>query len=338
MEVTEQPSPLSVIFDTMAGFQRSAAMRSAIDLDLFTAVGEGNTTVEALARRCEASERGVRMLADVMATLGWLKKSDGRYALTPDAEVFLDRRSPGYVGSIVYFLNHPTQLEGFARLTDAVRKGGTAMPTEGAVAADHPMWVDFARHMSPLARIQSELLANLLEAPKLPPTRVLDVAAGHGWFGITLAKQNPNVEVVALDWANVLQVAQENARAAGVAERVRLLPGDAFTADLDGNYDLILITNLLHHFDVPTCETLLRRLHGALKPGGRAVTLEFIPNEERTDPPAAVAFSLIMLAHTPGGDAYTFGELERMLRSAGFSASENHALPPSFQRAIVSRK
>jgi hypothetical protein len=99
----------------------------------------------------------------------------------------------------------------------------------------------------------------------------------------------------------------------------------------------VLLTNFLHHFDPPTCEKLLRKVHAALKPGGKAVTLEFVPNEDRVSPPAAAAFSLMMLGSTAAGDAYTFSEFDTMFRNAGFSGSQIHALPGP-EKVIVSQK
>jgi len=100
----------------------------------------------------------------------------------------------------------------------------------------------------------------------------------------------------------------------------------------------VLLTNFLHHFDKTTCETLLRKVHAALAEGGRAVALEFVPNEDRITPPQAAGFSMQMLGGTPAGDAYTFAELERMFRNAGFSRSEMHELPPTIERVVVSYK
>ena len=100
----------------------------------------------------------------------------------------------------------------------------------------------------------------------------------------------------------------------------------------------MLVTNFLHHFDVPTCELFLRKLYAALKDGGRAETLEFVPNDDRVTPPQAAAFSMQMLGGTPRGDAYTFKELEQMFRNAGFARSEMHELPPTIERVIVSYK
>jgi len=167
---------------------------------------------------------------------------------------------------------------------------------------------------------------------------VLDIAAGHGLFGITIARQNANAEVAAVDWPLVLGVAQENAKAAGVAERYTTIPGSAFDVDYGSDYDVVLLTNFLHHFDAPTCEKLLKKVYAVLAPGGRAVTFEFVPNEDRVSPPVPAMFSLMMLGSTPSGDAYTFSEFEQMFRNAGFSSSELHPLPPTFQQVVISHK
>jgi len=226
--------------------------------------------------------------------------------------------------------------EAFTDVAAAVRKGGTVLGERGTVEAEHPIWVDFARSMAPIAGMTAQLLAGVLEADAGRPWRVLDVAAGHGMFGITLAQRNPRAEVVALDWPSVLAVAQENAGKAGVADRLRLLPGDAFAVDWGRGYDLVLLPNFLHHFDPPTCETILGKAHAALAAGGRAVTVEFVPDEGRVTPVEAATFGLVMLTMTPGGDVYTFTEYERMARNAGFARSELHDLPPSPQRVVVS--
>ena len=333
------PSPLENVFATFNAFHRSAALRAAIELDLFDAIAAGRATPEALAAATGASARGVRILADALAVLGFLQRhDDGRYTLADDYAPFLTTGSPLYVGSAVRFLHNPTLVDGFAHLTDAVRRGGARPSDSDALAPDHPMWVEFARAMAPLARVTGEILAILLTAESLGAARVLDVAAGHGMFGIAFAARNFAIEVTALDWPNVLAVAVEHARAAGVAGQLRTRPGDALTADLGSGYDLVMVPNLIHHFDPAGCETLFRRVHAALKPGGRIVLVEFVPDEDRRGPATSVMFGLVMLAMTPGGDVYTFAECERMLRAAGFRAPVMHDLAPSIQRALIAEK
>ncbi len=334
---TSQPS-FDVFFETIHAFQRTASLKAAIELDLFTAIGEGADKSEALAQRCRASERGIRILCDYLAVMGFLTKTGNRYGLTPDTKMFLDRRSPAYVGMAIEFLLSPTQTEAFQELTAAVRKGGTAISEEGVIEPNHPVWVTFARAMAPLMALPSEMLADLVGADSGQKCKVLDIAAGHGLYGIAIAKRNPNAEVVALDWPNVLALAKENARAARIAERYSTLPGSAFEVDYGAGFDLVLLINILHHFDSATIGKLLRKVHAALKPRGRTAILEFIPNEDRISPPVAAQFSMMMLASTPSGDAYTFSQYQQMLRDAGFSHSELHELPPTFFRVVTAQK
>lgn len=331
------PSP-ALFFDTVNAFQRTEALRTAVELDLFTHVADGRHTADELAAACRAAPRGVRILADYLTIMGFLRKSGDRYDLTPDAEVFLNRKSPAYLGGAIEFLLSPALKECFARLTEAVRKGGTATSAEGTVSPDNPVWVPFARGMGPLMRPQAEMLPGLLGGESDRPLRVLDVAAGHGLFGITIAQRYPKARVTALDWPNVLAVAAENARAAGLGDRHALLPGDAFTVDWGGPYDVVLFTNFLHHFDLPTCVRLAKKAFDALAPGGRVVTVEFVPEPDRVSPPPTAGFALVMLATTAAGDAYTFAEYERLFAEAGFARSEFHPLPPTAQQAVVSYK
>jgi hypothetical protein len=136
----------------------------------------------------------------------------------------------------------------------------------------------------------------------------------------------------------VLEVARANARRAGVEERYETRPGNAFEVEYGGPYDVALLTNFLHHFDPPTCVTLLRRVHASLKPGGRVAALEFVPNEDRVSPPMAAAFSLTMLATTACGDAYTLSELSAMYREAGFDGVTGHPVPTGPHTVVVGRR
>ena len=333
----QQPSPI-LFFATINAFHSSEVLKAAIELAVFTAIDEGAATAQEIARQCETSERGMRTLCDFLVTIGFLIKTEGRYSLTRDSTVFLSKRSTAYIGGAMTFLFNPMMIEAFRNVAAAVRKGGTALDGTGSIEPENPVWVEFAHAMAPLMTMPAELIAKLLNADAAPEWKVLDIAAGHGMFGITIARHNPNAQIVALDWPNVLSVARENAERAGVADRISPLPGSAFEVDFGSDYDLVLLTNFLHHFDSQTCEKLLRKVHSALKPGGRAVTFDFVPNEDRVSPPQAATFSMIMLVTTPTGDAYPFSEFERMFRNAGFVSSELHPLPPSFENVVISRK
>src|SRR5437867_133631 len=183
-----EPSPL-FFFETINAYQRSAALKGAIDLDLFTAIAEGNQSTAALAKRLGAAERGVRILADYLVILEFLTKADGRYALTRDSAIFLDRRSPAYVGGSVEFLLSPGLTDAFKDVAGTVRKGGTALPEGGTTAPEHDLWVRFARAMGPIMAKAAEGLAALGDPKAELPIKVLDISASHGTFGIAFARR-----------------------------------------------------------------------------------------------------------------------------------------------------
>jgi len=320
------PSP-ALIFDLLLAYQRSAALRAAIELDLFRAIGQGPGDTASLARQCSASERGMRILCDYLTIMGLLRKEDGRYYHSPTSAAFLDPRSPACVASTARFLGNSMMQEPYQRLADIVRSGHTNLTGQGSVEPENPIWVEFAHSMAPMMAPMAGPLGSIVLNGLSGPVRVLDIAAGHGLFGIEVAKQHPQARIVALDWAQVLEVARSNAAKSGVLDRYETLPGSAFEVDYGGPYNIILLTNFLHHFDQPTCVALLRKVHAALKPGGRVAALEFVPNEDRVSPPMAAGFSLTMLASTQAGDAYTLSEYEGMYREAGFARVTAYPVP-----------
>ena len=314
-----------IVFDTLFAYQRSAALKAALELDLFTAIDEGATAPKALATRCAASERGVRILCDYLTTIGLLTKSNASYAVTPDSGAFLSQRSPAYLGTTARFLLLPELKQNMDALTEAIRLGGVPPSADNTVDGENPIWVEFAKSMGPMMVPAAHGIADLVAGSG--PVKILDIAAGHGFFGITIAQRNPQAEIVAADWPSVLAVASEHARAANVQDRYRTLPGDAFTVSFPSGFDAALVTNFLHHFDDATCTSFLKKVHAALKPGGRVAVLEFVPNQDRVSPPIPARFSLTMLSNTTSGDAYTFAELQQQLESAGFRNVSAHALP-----------
>ena len=245
-----QPNPEN-IFDTLNAHQKTAALKTGIELDVFSAIGEGANTPAALAKRCNASERGMRTLCDFLTILGFLTKQDQKYSLAPDTATFLDRRSPAYIGSIAGFLTTPEMFDRFRDLTAIVRKGGSLQDDRGTTEVNNPIWVEFARSMAPMQRPVAEGVAKLVNADAGEKWKVLDIAAGHGVYGVAIARHNPNAEIFAVDWPAVLEVAKENARAAKVDSRYHTIPGNAFEVDFGTGYDLVLVTGFLHHFDPP---------------------------------------------------------------------------------------
>jgi predicted O-methyltransferase YrrM len=337
MNQTNQPSPIP-FFDTINAYQKTAALKAAIDLELFTAIGNVPATASDLAAKIKASPRGVRILCDYLTTLGFLTKQADRYGLTIDSAAFLDRKSPAYLGGATEFLSSPLLTSAFNELANSVRHGGTTMSELGTLSVQHPVWIKFARGMGALSHLPAQGTAELIRVDASGPIKVLDISASHGLFGVLFAQKNPQAQIVALDWPNVLEIAKENAAKAGLGNRFSTIAGSAFDVDLGRDYDLVLVPNFLHHFSAPDCTKFLQRVRAALRSGGRVVIVEFVPNPDRVTPPAAAGFSLVMLATTPEGDAYTFAEYETMLKNAGLKNPRLQPLPNSPQALVTATK
>lgn len=337
MEKNDAASPVK-IFETLTAYQDTAALKAAIELDLFTAIGENGGTAAELATRCNAAERGLRILCDYLTVLGFLEKKADRYHLTKDSAIFLNRNSPAYAGGAAEFLLSDHLTKAFADVAAAVRNGGTVLAGGGSMAPEHPMWLSFARGMSWLMRPGAQALAEIVLLDGARTTKVLDISASHAIWGLSFAQRNPRAQIVALDWAPVLKVARENAERMKLVDRFSTIEGSAFEVEFGNDYDLILLPNFLHHFDAPTCVRLLQKCHAALRENGRVAIVEFVPNPDRVSPPEAATFSLVMLVSTERGDAYTFAEFEQMLHEARFTSIEQHSLPPGVSTAIIATK
>ena len=181
------------IFNIINAHQQTEAMKAALELEIFTAIAEGNTTAEAIARRCQCAERGVRILCDFLTIHEFLRKDDARYDLARESALFLDRHSRAYIGTAIDFLLAPHLLEVHSRMTEAVRRGGSALDN-GILETENPDWVTFAQAMMPLMHMPAEIMASELRKGG-QAHKVLDIAAGHGMFGIAVAKQNPGAQI-----------------------------------------------------------------------------------------------------------------------------------------------
>jgi 2-polyprenyl-3-methyl-5-hydroxy-6-metoxy-1,4-benzoquinol methylase len=302
------PNP-TWLLDEFRAFERTLALRTAIEMDLFTRIAAGANTIRKLAAVVHASERGLAALCDFLTVQGHLLKRGARYSLTLNSRIYLTATSPAYLGSAVKFLADDATVAAFCRLRKTVERGA------GSADLD---WLEYARSMAPLARPVAEFAAAALKVDSAGPTQVLDLAAGHGLYGIAIAAQNPSAQIFALDSRRVLKVAIENARQAGVAGRYHRIHGDALKTGFGGPYDLVLTANFTHHLDQAATVRLFRKIRAALKPAGRIALIDFVLNADRVSPAPDAAFALTLLATSTRGTVYTFKEYSQMLRAAGF--------------------
>src|SRR5215207_2694147 len=168
------PSP-QLFFETINAFHRTAALKAAVDLGMFTAIGNTPASPQEVAARCQSPVRGIRILCDFLVILGFLTKEGSTYALTPDTALFLNQGSPAYMGGAVKFLLAPQLTEAFTDLASTVRSGRIHTSEQGTTAPDHPVWLDFARGMGPMMMPCAQGAAELAPLDSTRDTKVLDI-------------------------------------------------------------------------------------------------------------------------------------------------------------------
>ena len=258
------------IFDLIAGYWQTETLKAAVALDLFSTLGRVSRTAGEFAKRCKADREGIRRLCDSLVGIGLLRKSGQRYRSAPDARHFLDRRSPHALADLPRWFNEPPLTTAFATLVEAVRLGGTALDGEGFLTEGHDLWEAFARIVWPLRRLEAGYVIDELEAMGVAGRDILDVGCGGSPLGTALLERDPDATLVAQDRSNVVRVALDRAAELGVADRMTPLEGSALDVTLGGPYDLILMMNVLEHFDRTSRRLLARRLRKAGRCSNRA--------------------------------------------------------------------
>lgn len=327
------------LFSMMQAYKNTSLLRTGIDLGVFDLLTE-RVSAEQVASSIGADSRGTRILLNALAALRLVDTDGQRFWLADGGERWLARSSPDYAGDMVHVFASDWEWDALKRLPDAVRHGGTVMDAH-AETPEYKYWEDFAAYAPVVAKPTAEVLVDALEpwAAGRSSLDVLDVACGHGMYGFTVAQRYPHASVWALDWENVLRVTEEQAERLGVRERTNLIAGDMFTSPLGGPYDLILVTNVLHHFSEQRASELLARVGSALKPDGRIGIVGFTTGEALpAQDPAPHLFSVLMLVWTFQGEVHSQQAYDRMLAASGFHGAQTHAVPHLPFRVLVAAR
>ncbi len=149
---------------------------------------------------------------------------------------------------------------------------------------------------------------------------LLDIGGGTGIYSFSLLQANANLRAIVLDRPEVLKVAEEMASEFGVLDRIEFRPGDMFADELPTNVDAILLSNILHDWDVPECETLIRRCADALTAGGRLLVHDVFLNDSLDGPLPIALYSAALFSLTEGR-AYSALEYRTWLESAGLQTT-----------------
>ncbi len=303
------------------GFAPTLIIEAAIRHRVFDLVDERPQTVEEVSAQTGASVRGLRTVMNALVGLELLTKDNqGRYRLTPESAAFLVSTKEGFHGG---FFRHMSEqlLPKWLAINEIVRTGRPAKAVNQEEGGAE-FFQEFVEGIFPMSYPAAQALAEVLGVSQSErPVEVLDLAAGSGVWGIALAQKSPRVRVTAVDWPGVLPVTRRMAARFKVESQFRFLEGDLLEADFGGGYDLATLGHILHSEGEGRGRALLKKVFGALAPGGTIAIAEFLVNEERTGPPQGLTFAVNMLVNTEQGDTFSFGEISGWLSEAGFEGA-----------------
>jgi C-methyltransferase len=309
-----------VLDDIAFGFYKTAVLKAAIELEIFTRIAEGHRTVPSLTRIAGASERGTRILLDALCFIGMLTRDRFEYKLSPTAEAFLVKGKLAYFGDAALG-NFAWDARG--QLSKTVRTGKAISPVAMSDTFEPIRAGDAASHLADWQKNLADINAlwdKLAIAADMKSLRALDVACGSGIFSFALAKRLPVARITALDRAMVLPYAKHLAEAMGIASQVAFVVGDVLNLELKPeSFDLVLFGNVTQYLSPEQNIGALRKAFESLAPNGRIVIAAPIADEDHKGPGEVPMIGVETLLFSSDGDTYTFVEYRGMLETAGFS-------------------
>jgi (2Fe-2S) ferredoxin/predicted O-methyltransferase YrrM len=309
------------LLQSIRGFQESRVILSAIELDVFSAVG-GGATAESVAAGLNTHVRATEMLLNALTAIGLLAKKEGAFYNTKASARYLTAGSPDDAREGLLHIVHLWPR--WSTLTECIRSG-TAVPGGGPGARGEDWTRAFIAAMD---RNAEERIPQVVQAVSMEGVhRMLDVGGGSGAYSIAFARAVKHVQVEILDLAEVLPITNQYIEKAGLAERILTRAGDLRTDSLGVGFDLIFVSAICHMLDPQENRDLFKRCSQALAPLGRLVVQDFILDPDKTAPKSAALFALNMLAGTRAGSSYSVDEYTTWLQDAAFQDVKRVRLP-----------
>jgi SAM-dependent methyltransferase len=319
-------SPAAIMED-LHGAWRSQTLVAGVELGVFQHIAEGKRTAKEIAAGAGASSHGMVLLLDALTAIGYLRKSGARYGLPPVSAAFLVPGEKAYVGAFAHALS--LTLDSWKNLSEAVKSGRPA-ETVNVAEKGKEFFPKLVASLFPGNYAASAVaVSRFSEKEKRGIRRILDVAAGSGAWSLAFAKAIPEARVATVDFAEMTPITKEFAEKLGVADRYEYHEGDLRQADFGRDvYDLVILGHIIHSEGEAHGKDLLQKCYAALRPGGKLMIAEFVPNDARTGPAMPLLFGLNMLLQTEEGGVFTLREYRAWLKAIGFRRVSTIAVPP----------
>lgn len=328
--MTVRPSPEKLLALGMS-FWNAKALLSAVELGVFDALAEGPADLDTLRTRIGLHERSARDFFDALVALKLLGRQDGEYRNAPDADFFLVRARPSYVGGLLEMAN-ARLYESWGHLTEALRTGQRQSENKEESDVFAALYADPARLRGFLAAMSgvSAGPANAI-AGKFPWKNYksfVDVGVAQGMVPVTIARAHPHLSGGGFDLPPVAPIFEAFVAANGLSERLQFHAGDFFKDALPQT-DVIIMGHILHDWDLEQKRLLVQKAYEALPAGGALIVYEALIDDDRRQNAFGLLMSLNMLIETPGGFDYTGGDCQSWMKEAGFNETRvEHLVGP----------
>ena len=312
------------------GYWASSALFSALELDVFTSLGNGSKDLAELTGELGLHERGARDFLDALVSLGLLERDGDRYANTRESRMFLDRTKPLYVGGS-FAMAMPRLWGAWGRLTDALRTGkpqydGAAESEDvfGGLYADPAVRDRFLASMAGASTGTALALARVF--PWKEHRTFVDIGTAQGAVPVQIARAHRHLRGTGFDLPPVREPFEAYVAAHGLSDRVGFCGGDFFTDPLP-EADVLIMGHVLHDWDLDHKRELIAAAYKALEDGGTLLVYEAFVDDDRRSTEFSMLMSLNMLVDTPGGFNFSAADCAAWVEAAGFRSWRLEPLP-----------
>ena len=310
--VTQRITTFGEFRDAGSAYRLPLVLLVALELDLFTTVGDRSWTIPDLAKQLKVSERGLSILCPNLAAVGVLQKKGVGYRNSRLGATALNADHRAYRGGYLNLIK--SHWGDWIRLLESVRSG---LPIDH----DTPDSPDYRRQFTWAMHHRTLEIAPAIAAqiPLAGSQTLLDLGGGPGTYAMAFLAKHPMLRATVCDREAAIEVAKEIADTHKARRRLSYLPLDFSRKPILGTYDVIWYSNVLHIYSPEENLAIFRRAGAALRPGGRFIIQDaFLHDREGLYPVEASLFAVSMLLFTRGGNTYSVPETAKWLKEAGF--------------------
>ena len=289
----------------------TCTLHAAVKLDLFTAIGEKQLSVEDIAQKLNVSKEGAGRLFNALTAMNLMEKKDNKFSNTHAGKTFLSKDSPKYIGYII--THHHHLVDSWSKLDQAV---STGEPVRTRASHTGLEWREsFLMGMFNIGMSIAPLLADKIDLSER--RHMLDLGGGPGTYAIHFCMKNPGLKATVCDFPTTRPFAEKTIEKFGLTDRIDFMDGNYVEEGIEGVYDVAWLSHILHGEGQKDCQRIIEKTVSALEPGGMIIVHDFILNNTMDGPLVPALFSLNMLLGTPAGQSYSEKQITDMLAKAG---------------------